>query len=158
MKNLMTAMVLYMPALGWAIGFAETTRAKTALTVISVAVAAFILFTGAWHALALWIRAGILVAACLLLVWRVQLLLPSLLAGMLRRVSAASYHIYLVHTIPMVLWFDGTDLDPVTQALRFGCGVAGGLLVHHLDRALRRQIPRTVQALSSPRRRPQAAE
>jgi non-ribosomal peptide synthetase component E (peptide arylation enzyme) len=158
MKNLMTAMVLYMPALGWAIGFAETTRAKTALSLISVAVAAFILFTGAWHALALWIRAGILVGACLLLVWRVQLLLPSLLAGMLRRVSAASYHIYLVHTIPMVLWFDGADLDPVTQALRFGSGVAGGLLVHHLDRTLRRQIPRTVQALSSPRRRPQAAE
>ena len=158
MKNLMTAMVLYMPALGWAIGFAETTRAKTALSLIAVAVAAFILFTGAWHALALWIRAGILVGACLLLVWRVQLLLPNLLAGMLRRVSAASYHIYLVHTIPMVLWFEGTDLDPITQALRFGCGVAGGLLVHHLDRALRRQIPRTIEALSSPRRRPQAAE
>jgi peptidoglycan/LPS O-acetylase OafA/YrhL len=154
----MTAMFIYWPAGGWARGLPHTTRAKTALSLISVAVAAFILFTGAWHALALWIRACILVGACLLLVWRVQLPLPSLLAGMLRRVSAASYHIYLVHTIPMVLWLDGMDLDPLTQALRFGSGVAGGLLVHHLDRTLRRKIPRAIGTLSSPHRRPQAAE
>ena len=158
MKNLMTTMVFYMPALGWAIGFAESRRAKIALSLVAVAVAGFILSTGAWHALALWIRAGILVGACLLLIWRVQLLLPSLLAGMLRRVSAASYHIYLFHTIPMVLWLDGTDLDPLTQVLRFGAGIAGGLLAYHLDRALRRQIPRAVAAMSNTRRRPQAAE
>jgi hypothetical protein len=158
MKNLMTTMVLYMPALGWAICFAETRRAKLALSLVSVAVAAFILFTGAWHALALWIRAGILVGACLLLVWRVQLLLPGFLVSLLRRVSAASYHIYLVHTIPMVLLFDGGELDAVTQALRFGCGVAAGLLFYALDRMLRRQAPQALGALIATRRRPQAAE
>ncbi|WP_395016066.1 AMP-binding protein [Dongia sp.] len=159
MKNLMTTMVLYMPALGWAICFAETRRAKAALSLVAVAVAAFILFTGAWQALALWIRAGVLAGACLLLIWRVRLLLPGLLAGMLRRVSAASYHIYLVHTIPMVLLFDGGELDPTTQALRFSFGVAAGLLFYHLDRALRRQIPRSLQAFATTRRRrPQAAE
>jgi hypothetical protein len=147
-----------MPALGWAICFAETRRARTALSIIAVAVAGFILFTGAWHALALWIRAGVLIAACLLLIWRVQLLLPGFLAGMLRRVSAASYHIYLFHTIPMYLLLDATDLDPLTQALRFGTGVVGGLLVYQLDRALRRQIPRALQGFAPPRRRPQAAE
>jgi hypothetical protein len=157
MKNLMTSMVLYMPALGWAICFAETRRAKLALSLVAIAVAAFILFTGAWHALALWIRAGILVGACLLLIWRVQLLLPGFLASTLRRVSAASYHIYLVHTIPMVLLFDGGELDPLTQALRFGCGVAAGMLVYTLDRAIRRQIPRALEAFA-PRRHPQAAE
>jgi acyl-CoA synthetase (AMP-forming)/AMP-acid ligase II/acyl carrier protein len=158
MKNLMTTMVLYMPALGWAIGFAESRRAKLALSLVAVAVAGFILFTGAWHALALWIRAGILAGACLLLIWRVQLLLPGLLAGTLRRVSAASYHIYLVHTIPMVLLLDGTGLDPLTQALRFGAGVAAGLVIYYADRALRRHIPRMLQGFTATRRRPQAAE
>jgi hypothetical protein len=158
MKNLMTAMVLYMPALGWAICFAETRRAKTALSLVAVAVAGFILFTGYWQATALWIRAGVLVGACLLLIWRVQILLPGVVTGMLRRVSAASYHVYLIHTIPMYLLFDGTDLDPLTQALRFGSGVAGGLAVYHLDRALRRQVPRWLQAMPSARRRPQPAE
>jgi acyl-CoA synthetase (AMP-forming)/AMP-acid ligase II len=158
MKNLVTTMVLYMPALGWAICFAETRRAKIALSLVAVAVAAFILFTGAWHALALWIRAGVLAGACLLLIWRVQLLLPRLLAGMLRRVSAASYHIYLAHTIPMALLLDGTDLGPITQALRFGVGVAAGLLAYQLDRALRRQVPRALHGFATMRRRPQAAE
>jgi acyl-CoA synthetase (AMP-forming)/AMP-acid ligase II len=158
MKNLMTSMVLYMPALGWAICFAETRRAKLALSVIAVAVAAFILFTGAWHALALWIRAGILVGACLLLIWRVQFLLPGFPASLLRRVSAASYHIYLVHTIPMFLLFDGGELDPLTRALRFGCGIGAGLLIYLLDRAIRRRIPRVFEAFVPSRRRPQAAE
>jgi acyl-coenzyme A synthetase/AMP-(fatty) acid ligase/acyl carrier protein len=157
MKNLVTTMVLYMPALGWAICFAETRRARIALSLVAVAVAAFILFTGAWHALALWIRAGILVGACLMLIWRVQLLLPGIVAPLIRRISAASYHIYLVHTIPMVLLFDGGDLDPLTKALRFGCGVAAGLLVYRLDRALRRRIPR-LAIPTSRRRQPQAAE
>jgi hypothetical protein len=154
----MTSMVFYMPALGWAITFAETRVARTALSLVAIAVAAFILFTGAWHATALWVRAGVLVGACLVLIWRVQLLLPGLLAGLVRRVSAASYHIYLVHTIPMYLLLDGTDLDPVTQALRFGAGVAAGLVVYYLDRSLRWQIPRALQALSGTRRRTQAAE
>jgi hypothetical protein len=158
MKNLMTATVLYMPALGWAICFAETRKAKAALSLVAIAVAGFILFTGYWQAAALWIRAGILVGACLLLIWRVQLLLPGLLAGMLRRISAASYHIYLIHTIPMVLLFDGTQLDPLTQALRFGAGVAGGLAVYALDRILRRQIPRALPGFMATRRRLQAAE
>jgi acyl-CoA synthetase (AMP-forming)/AMP-acid ligase II/acyl carrier protein len=158
MKNLMTSMVLYMPALGWAIAFAETRNAKAVLSLVAVAVAAFILFTGAWHALALWIRAGILVGACLLLIWRVQLLLPGFLATMLRRVSAASYHIYLIHTIPMILLFDGGELDALTQAFRFSCGVAAGLLIYALDRALRRQIPRMLHGIGSSRRHPQAAE
>ncbi|GAB2176222.1 AMP-binding protein [Dongia sp. agr-C8] len=158
MKNLMTTMLLYMPALGWAICFAETRRAKAALSLVAVAVAGFILFTGAWQALALWIRAAILVGACLLLIWRVQILLPNLLAGLLRRVSAASYHIYLVHTIPMVLLFDGSELDPITQALRFSVGVACGWLAYHLDHSLRRQTPRLLPRFAAPRRQPQAAE
>jgi acyl carrier protein len=159
MKNLMTSMVFYMPALGWAICFAATRAAKTALSLIVLAVALFILFTGTWQATALWIRAGILVGACLLLVWRVHVLLPGVLAGPVRHVSAASYHIYLIHTVPMVLLFDGRDLDPFTQILRFSTGVAGGLLVFYLDRALRRQLPRAFEGLASTRRRhPQAAE
>lgn len=156
-KNLVTTMVLYLPALGWAICFAETRRAKIALSLVAVAVAAFILFTGAWHALALWIRAGVLVGACLLLIWQVQLLLPGILAPLIRRVSAASYHIYLVHTIPMVLLFDGGELDPITQSLRFGLGVAAGLLAYRLDRVLRRRLPRLAIPVSR-QRQPQAAE
>lgn len=159
MKNLMTSMIFYMPALGWAICFAATRAAKTALSLIVLAVALFILFTGTWQAAALWIRAGILVGACLLLVWRVHVLLPGVLAGPVRHVSAASYHIYLFHTVPMVLLFDGRDLDPFTQVLRFGTGVSGGLLVFYLDRALRRQLPRAFEGLASTRRRHlQAAE
>ena len=158
MKNLTVTMVLYMPMLGWTICCAENRAAKVAMSLVAIATAAFILFTGYWQAAELWVRAAILAGACLLLVWRVQLPLPGFLTAPIRRVSAASYHLYLIHTIPMVLLLDGGELDPITQALRFGAGIAAGLGIYHLDRALRRQIPRILEALAGTRRRPQAAE
>jgi acyl-CoA synthetase (AMP-forming)/AMP-acid ligase II/acyl carrier protein len=159
MQDLMTITVLYLPLLGWAIYFAQSRAAKLMLSLGAVAVALFILFTGYWQATAVWVRACVLVAACLLLIWQTHVPVPKLAASLIRRVSAASYHIYLVHTIPMYLLFDAQDMDrPLTPAAKFAFGVGAGLLAFFLDRALRRRIPRALQALGGPGRRPQAAE
>jgi peptidoglycan/LPS O-acetylase OafA/YrhL len=155
MKAYMTISILYMPALGWAIWFAETRAARWILTGVALTVLPLASFASL-HYLEPWVRCGLVICAALLLIWRVNVPLPGFAAALVRRVSAASYHIYLFHVIPMHVFFQShghpAEWHP---GMRFAAGLACGLLAFQADRWIRRQIP---ALLAGARRQPQPAE
>lgn len=153
MQPYMTIAILYLPAFGWAIHFAETRVAKWLLTFATLVVMPLVLFMSKTQYLEPWVRCGTLMFACLLLTWRVHIPLPSFVAALVRRISAASYHIYLFHVIALYALFDPNGIIPGWQPeLRFLSGLGLGLLAFQADRWLRRR------PLASRRTRMQAAE
>lgn len=117
--------LMFLLPMGWCAYFADTAKKKlllTAFAVMAAVVAA--LHGGNWHGA--WIRYGLTTAGLLLLLFRPQIRFPRRLIWPALTVSAASFHIYLVHRLlPEAFGYEtsGGGLVAILIGLATGIGV-----------------------------------
>lgn len=133
-------MVFYLPILGWCIYFADTAARRLTLSLAVLGIAAsFLLLEGPWPAV--WVKGGVLVFAALVLLWCPRLPLPRLAGVALGVVAAASFHIYLLHTIPLHMMLTlGLDYDsPLRIVPSYLLSLGIGIAAWSLHQAVRRR-------------------
>ncbi len=149
MRPYVTTMILYLPAFGWCVHFAETRQRKWLLSLAALGIFPLITWMEGASATALWVRTGIGSAAALTLIWLPRLSLPPLLAGLLARIAAASYFIYLLHNVPLFLWI--MDLGfawPLRVLLHLVFGIGLGVAAYALQPLVSQMLMRRRRPVS----------
>lgn len=117
--------LMFLLPMGWCAYFADTTKKKLLLATLSIAAAAIAaLHGGNWHGA--WIRYGLTTAGLLLLLFQPQIRFPRSLIWPALTISAASFHIYLVHRLlPEAFGYEtsGGGLVAILIGLTTGIGV-----------------------------------
>lgn len=116
--------LMFLLPMGWCAYFADTTRKKALLAVIAITATAIAAAHGGnWHGA--WIRYGLTAAGLLLLLYWPQIRFPRRLIWPALTVSAASFHIYLVHRLlPEAFGYEtsGGGLVAILLGLATGIG------------------------------------
>jgi len=117
--------LMFLLPMGWCAYFADTAKKKLLLATLAIAAAAIAAIHGGnWHGA--WIRYGLTAAGLLLLLYWPQLRFPQRLIWPALTVSAASFHIYLVHRLlPDAFGYEtsGGGLVAILIGLATGIGV-----------------------------------
>lgn len=130
MNIFFTPRILYVPALGWCIFFAAGRTQRLLMAGLAVALLLGLPYFEGNDVTILWVRAGILITAALLLIVCTRFLLPLLLVRVLMLVAAASFSIYLFHNLPYYLWLDDGSGDRDLALLHIVLGIALGIALH----------------------------
>jgi acyl-CoA synthetase (AMP-forming)/AMP-acid ligase II/peptidoglycan/LPS O-acetylase OafA/YrhL len=132
MRYFFTPRILYVPLIGWCLYFADTTRRRLVMSAVVVTlVTGLMLAEGNAHITIVWVRALCLLAGAGLLLWVPRLYLPRALLKPLGVVAAASFSIYLFHTLPYYAWLSDVDWSaPWRAPLYIVMGIGAGLGAH----------------------------
>jgi len=132
MRYFFTPRILYVPLIGWCIYFADTVQRKVAMTaVVAALVIGMMLAEGTLEITIVWIRALFLLLGAGLLLWSPQVYLPTILVKPITIVAAASFSIYLFHTLPFYAWLSDVDWSaPWRAPLYIVMGLGAGLGAH----------------------------
>lgn len=132
------AWVLYLAALGWLAGVADTARRRALVLALAVPVMAAVAYWGGnWYGA--WLKYGSVLAVLALLLYAPQMRLPRAVLRPVLAVAGASYLIYLTHRfVPNLLLAPlAADLPPwLFHTLSITGGVALGLGAFAAQRAL----------------------
>ncbi|MGE3874447.1 MAG: AMP-binding protein [Parvibaculaceae bacterium] len=125
--------LLFLVPLGWCAYFAATPKQKLVLTAAAfIAMAIAAVHGGGWTGS--WVRYGLTTAGLVLLLFRPQIRFPRVLVWATLTVSAASFHIYLVHRlIPEAFSHDAMTGGLATTIV----GLASGFAAFYLHRFAR---------------------
>ncbi len=134
MRYFFTPRILYVPLIGWCIYFADTVWRKWIMSaVVVILVTGMMWVEGTIGVTIVWVRALFLLLGTGLLLWSPRLYLPSVLVKPLTIVAAASFSIYLFHTLPFYAWLSDVDWSaPWRAPLYIVMGLAAGLGAHGL--------------------------
>ena len=160
MNIFFTPRILYVPALGWCIYFAASLQQRIGMAVLSIVLLIGLPWAEGATATILWVRAGLLIAACLVLICWARLFLPAILTRLLSLIAAASFSIYLFHNVPYYLLLDDGGPERDHAILHVVLGMAFGICLHFVLQALGRRWRRSrwaAELWSLPRRRTTAA-
>ncbi|MBI2255250.1 MAG: AMP-binding protein [Proteobacteria bacterium] len=132
MRYFFTPRILYVPLLGWCLYFADTPQRKAIMSVVVPAVVIGLMAgEGTLGFTIVWVRALLLLLGAALLLWSTRLYLPSVLAKPLTVFAAASFSIYLFHTLPYFAWLSDFDLPTRWRApIYIALGLSAGLAAH----------------------------
>lgn len=132
MRYFFTPRILYVPLIGWCIYFADTVQRKIALTaIVATLVTGMMWAEGTIGVTIVWVRALFLLLGAGLLMWSPRLYLPTVLVKPLTIVAAASFSIYLFHTLPFYAWLSEVDWSaPWRAPLYIVMGLGAGLGAH----------------------------
>jgi acyl-CoA synthetase (AMP-forming)/AMP-acid ligase II/peptidoglycan/LPS O-acetylase OafA/YrhL len=132
MRYFFTPRILYVPLIGWCLYFADTTQRKLVMSaVVAALVIGLMLAEGNAHITIVWVRALCLLAGAGLLLWLPRLYLPRTWVKPLTVVAAASFSIYLFHTLPYYAWLSDVDwAAPWRVPLYIVMGLGAGLGAH----------------------------
>ncbi|WP_374654000.1 AMP-binding protein [Dongia sp.] len=142
MRYFFTPRIVHVALLGWCIYFADTGIRRAIMAgIVLLLLIGLPLFEGTAGSPVVWIRAGLLAPACLLLLSGATPLLPRPIAAGLASVAAASFSIYLLHTWPYFLWLEDAGFAmPAEAFLYMIIGTGLGLLCHWSLRSARRSL------------------
>jgi acyl-CoA synthetase (AMP-forming)/AMP-acid ligase II len=117
--------LLHLVALGWCIHHADTRARKVMVSILAIAVGAFIWSTSAE-------QATLISLGCLALIWIEEMRMPRRMAHALMTAGAASFYIYVMHVVPVHALHYAFDLDglitPIpAYAVILGASVALGV-------------------------------
>lgn len=125
--------LLFLVPLGWCAYFAETTRQKLVLMAVSILVMIIAAVHGGnW--IGSWVRYGLTTAGLMALLISPQIRVPRFLVWPVLTVSAASFHIYLVHRLIPEAFGDDVVTNGLTATV---IGLASGLAAFHLHKMCR---------------------
>lgn len=160
MNIFFTPRILYVPALGWCIYFAASRQQRIFMALLSVLLLLGLPWAEGATATILWVRAGLLIAACLVLICWARVFLPAMLTRLLSLIAAASFSIYLFHNLPYYLLLDDGGAERHHPVLHMVLGIACGICLHFVLQALGRRWRHSrwaAELWSLPRRRTTAA-
>ncbi|MFZ5672463.1 MAG: AMP-binding protein [Pseudomonadota bacterium] len=123
--------LLFLLPLGWCAYFADTPKKKALLAMLAVAATGIAAIHGGnWHGS--WIRYGLSAAGLVTLLFAPQIRIPRSLIWPMLTVSAASFHIYLIHRLlPEALGYETAGGGAVAILI----GLATGIGAFHLHKA-----------------------
>lgn len=125
--------LLFLLPLGWCVYFARTRQQKLLLAAAAIVTAVIVAYHGGnW--VGSWIRYGLTAAGLLLLLAIPQVRFPRLLIWPTLTISAASFHIYLVHRIVPEVF---ENISMANSLLADAIGIAAGFGAYFLHRACR---------------------
>jgi acyl-coenzyme A synthetase/AMP-(fatty) acid ligase len=139
MRYFFTPRILYMPLIGWCLYFADTVRRKMLMSAVVIALTIGLMMAeGTLDITIVWVRAALVLVGAGLLLWSSRLYLPAVLIRPLTVVAAASFSIYLFHTLPYFAWLSDLDLPawqgvPLYLVLGIGAGLAAHAVLQRVE-------------------------